>query len=150
VDGSFVCNGGVQLVLLHLVVGLLCNPGLKSSLTENALSSFIIDEDKQGERHSWNPPVDFERVHTKTFVHSWSVAKDNSQKSLEAETKVHEPILHSLLEYRVHSCLTNDEIGPLYDNNGDKESRVASVLKDLSVLVCPFLTIRVFEVVDGQ
>ena len=126
---------------MHLVISLLCNPGLKSSATEDALSGFIIDEDEQGEWHSWNPPVDFERVHTKTFVHSWSVAKDDSQKSLEAETKVHEPILHSLLEYGVHSCLTNDEISPLYNDNGDKESRVTSVLKDLSVFVGPFLTI---------
>merc|ERR1719394_326842 len=115
-------------LFLHLVVGLLGNPGLESSSTEDGLSSFIIDENKERERHSWNPPVDFERVHTKTLVHTWSVAKDNSQESLKAETKVHEPILHSLLEYRVHSCLTNDEISPLYDDDGDEESRVTCVL----------------------
>ena len=98
---------------------------------------------------TWKPPIDLERVHSETLVHSRRVAKDGSQDGLEHQTKVHEHVLHSLLEHGKTSCFTNDEIGPLYDDNGDKESRVASVLEDFAVLVGPLLAIRVLKIIDS-
>ena len=42
-------------------------------------------------------------------------------------------LLHSLLEEGEFSCFTDDQIGPLYNHNGDKESCVTGVFKLLSL-----------------
>ena len=44
-------------------------------------------------------------------------------------------ILHALLEDRVLPSLANDEISPLYNDNGNEESCVARVLNDLALVV---------------
>ena len=44
-------------------------------------------------------------------------------------------LLHSLLEEREPPGLTDDQIGPLYDHDGHKESRVTRVLQLLSLVV---------------
>lgn len=43
--------------------------------------------------------------------------------------------LHALLEDRVSPGLTDDQIGPLHNDNADKECRVAGKLNDLPLLV---------------
>lgn len=43
--------------------------------------------------------------------------------------------LHSLLEDRVPPGLTDDQIGPLHDDDADEEGRVAGELHDLPLLV---------------
>lgn len=43
--------------------------------------------------------------------------------------------LHALLEDRVPPGLTDDQIGPLDNDNADKECRVAGELHDLPLLV---------------
>lgn len=45
-------------------------------------------------------------------------------------------ILHALLHDRVLPSLTDDQIGPLDDDNAGEESCVAGELYDLSALVC--------------
>ena len=44
-------------------------------------------------------------------------------------------LLHSLLEEREPPGLTDDQISPLYDDDGHEESRVARVLQLLSLVV---------------
>merc|ERR1719481_427959 len=117
--------------------------------SEQELPALVVDEDEEGEGKGREPPVELERVHPQSLVHSRGIGKESSQNGLENKTEVHEVILHSLLEYGVLSGLTNDKIGPLDNNNGDEEGSVASVLEDLSVSVGPFLSIRIFEVVDS-
>ena len=56
-------------------------------------------------------------------------------------------VLHALLEHRVLPSLADDQVSPLDDNDGDKESSVAGELQDLSVGVGPLLPIGVFQVI---
>ena len=56
-------------------------------------------------------------------------------------------ILHSLLEDRVSSGLTDDEISPLDDHDGDEESGMTSVLQDLPVGIGPLLAIGILQIV---
>lgn len=42
---------------------------------------------------------------------------------------------HSLLEQGIATSLTNDQIGPLYDDNGNKEGSVTCILKSLTLLI---------------
>jgi len=58
-------------------------------------------------------------------------------------------ILHSLLEDGVLSGLTDDQIGPLDNDNRDEEGGVAGVLQDLSVGIGPLLAIGVGQIVDS-
>ena len=116
--------------------------------SEQKLSCLIIAEDEDGEGDGWDPPVEVERVHPQALVHPRSVGEEGGQAGLEEETKVEEMILHSLLEDRVSSGLTDDKICPLDDNNRHEESSMASVLQDLSVSISPFLAIGILEVID--
>ena len=114
-----------------LVVGLPLDPGSGTVPSQQILSALIVDEDKKREGHGWDPPVDVERVHPQSLVHARGVGEEGSEDGLEAETKVHEVILHTLLEDGVLPCLTDDQVSPLDNDNGDKEGCVASVLQDL-------------------
>ena len=96
---------------------------------------------------SWEPPVELQRVHSQSLVHARGVGQESGQKGFEDKTKVHETVLHSLLEHRVLPGLTNDEISPLYNDDGHKEGSMASVLKALSILVGPLLTIGILQIV---
>ena len=58
-------------------------------------------------------------------------------------------VLHTLLEYRVLSCLTDNEISPLCNNNKKGESCVVCVLQDLPAITCPLLTIGVLQFIYG-
>ena len=131
-----------------LVVGFHLNPSPRR-LSENPFANLIKDKDEQGKGNSWEPPVDLQRVHLQTLVHSWSVAQESCQGSFKQEAKVHDPVCHSLLEDGVFPSLADDEISPLNDNNRHKKGGMASVLKDLAFLKGPFLTVRVLQVIDG-
>ena len=133
-----------------LVVGFTFNPVARGQTSEQKLPAFIIDKDDEGEWQGRQPPVDLQGVHPKTLVHARSVGQESGQSSLEEETKVEDPVGHALLEDRELASLTNDEISPLDDDNGDKEGSVASVLKDLSVPVGPLLAVGIFQVIDSN
>ena len=90
-----------------------------------------------------------EWVHAETLVHSGGIGQEASQGSLKDNAKVHHPVAHALLEDRKTSGLTDDQISPLDDNNGDKEGSVASVLQALPVMVGPFLSIGVSKIIDS-
>lgn len=83
-----------------------------------------------------------------TLVKSRAVAQEGGQASFKDETEVHGPVRHTLVDERVSAGLGNDQIGPLDNDNSDKVSGLASVLKNLAVVIGPFLTIRVDKVVD--
>merc|ERR1712203_1313409 len=106
----------------NLVVGLPFDPVACWQATEEIFSRLIIAENKDRER----------------------------QGSFKEETEVHEPIAHSLLEYGEFTGLANDEIGPLDNDNGDKEGSVAGIFKDFTVLVSPLLSVRVFQIIDSN
>lgn len=74
--------------------------------------------------------------HSKTFVHSRSVGQERSQSGFEYQPEVECPISHSLMDDGVSTSFANDQIGPLYDDNRDEESGMASVFQDLPVAVC--------------
>ena len=99
-----------------LVVSLMLHPSTGIG-TENRFSRFVIAEDEDGERKSWQPPVELEGIHSETLVHARAVGQETSKGSLEEETKVHEPIEHSLLEHGKFPCLTDDKIRPLDNDN---------------------------------
>ena len=116
------------------IVSLALDPSARVA-SEQELSGLIVAEDEDGEGDGREPPVDLERVHPQTLVHPRGVREDGCKAGLEAKPKVHEVVLHALLEHRVLPCLTDDEIGPLHDDNRHKEGSVTGVLQDLSVPV---------------
>ena len=139
----------ISSLMRFLVVGLPLDPGAGSVATEESLPALVIDEDEKREGQGRKPPVDVQRVHPETLVHAGSVGQNGGKNCLEDETEVHEVILHTLLEHGVLPGLTDDEIGPLHDNDGDEEGCVTSVLEDLPVGIGPLLTIGVLQIVDS-
>ena len=135
---------------MYLVVGFSLHPIVRRKGPEEKLPEFIIGENQGREGKGRKPPPELERVHPKTLVHARSVGQESGQSSLEKETKVEDPVGHALLEDRELASLTNDEISPLDNDNGDKEGSVASVLKDLSVPVGPLLAVGIFQVIDSN
>ena len=132
---------------LSLIISFLLDPS-SGVTSQKELSALIVNEDDEGEGESWEPPVELQRVHSQSLVHARGVGQESGQKGFEDKTKVHEPVLHSLLEHRVLPGLTDDEISPLYNDDGHEEGSMASVLKDLSILVGPLLTIGILQIVD--
>ena len=126
-----------------LVIGLMLNPSSRI-VSQDPLSDLIKDKDQNGKWHSREPPRDGKRVHFQALVHSRCVGEESCQDSFKENSKVHHIIHHALLEDRVLSGLTNDEISPLYNYNGDEESCMACVLQYLSISVGPLLAIGVF------
>ena len=82
-----------------LVVSLPLDPGARSVATEESLPALVIHEDEEGEGEGGQPPVDVQRVHPQTLVHPGAVGEEDGQTGLEDEAKVHEPVLHALLEH---------------------------------------------------
>ena len=74
--------------------------------------------------------------HSKAFVHAWCVRKEGSESSLKYEAEVQGPVPHSLVEEGVSSSLANDQISPLDNDDGYKESGVAGEFQGLAIAVC--------------
>lgn len=125
---------------LHLIVGLSLHKATRVT-PEDELSALIIDENGETVRDATQPPCESKRLHTKTLVQSGAVAQEGCQYSLKEQTKCQTVVLHALLEERQSPGLTDDQIGPLHNHNGDKESCVAGVLQLLTLSVGPFLAI---------
>lgn len=68
-------------------------------------------------------------------LYTWSVGKECSKTSLKEQAKIQHPICHSLVEDRQSSCLADDQISPLYDDNCDKKCSVAGQLKLFALVV---------------
>merc|ERR1740137_432410 len=77
-------------------------------------------------------------------VYERTTARRVSKKN----TKVQHPVLHSLVNNGVTASLTDDEISPLHNHNRDEEGGMACVFKDFTVMVSPFLSIRIFKIID--
>ncbi len=52
---------------------------------------------------------------------------------------------HSLAEDRKSSCFADNQISPLYDNDGDKESSVAGQFKFFTLLVRLKIKLHIFD-----
>lgn len=74
-------------------------------------------------------------VHAQTLVHARRVGQDGSQYRFEHETEVEGPVSHALVENRVTASLTDDQIGPLYDDDRHEERGVAGELEGLAIAV---------------
>ena len=111
---------------------------------DDQLPNFIKNEDQDREGNGWEPPVDLQRIHLQPFVHARSVGQESSKTSFKDQTKGQDVISHSLLEKRIFPGLADKEIRPLDHHNGHKKGCMASVLKNLSVLVGPLLTVGIF------
>merc|ERR1719495_3109584 len=77
------------------------------------------------------------------------VGEHAGQGGLEEEAEVHEVVLHALLEDGELPGLSDDQVGPLDDHDGDEEGGVAGVLQLLPVRVGPLLPVGVLEVVHS-
>ena len=93
------------------------------------------------------------RVHIQAFIEIRRVAKSGSQDRFEDQAEVQhvvardkrrvcqrvndEPVdlRHALLKEGISTCLTDDQISPLNDDNGDEESRVTRVFECFTLLV---------------
>ena len=93
--------------------------------------------------HRNEPPEPFERVHSE-HVSSRSIGHERSKKSfLDESVDEHSVLQDSLSEERKSPGLANDHIGPLNDDNGGEEHRVASELEDLALRIRPLLAERI-------
>ena len=88
-----------QYLMLNriLIIRLLLHPSSGVS-PQQSLPDLVIDEDGQREGHGGQPPGGLQGVHPQTLVHARGVGEEGGQEGLEAETKVHEVILHTLLD----------------------------------------------------
>ena len=82
---------------LGLVVGLLLDPASRV-VPQDPLTDFVEDKDEDGEGHTREPPVDLQWVHLQALVHARSVRQESRKHRLKDQTKVHDPVIHSLLE----------------------------------------------------
>ena len=128
------------------IVGLLFNPSAGVSAKQE-LSRLVVAPDEDGEGDGRQPPVDLQGVHPQALVHAGGVGENAGESSLEEEAKVHEVVLHALLEHGELPGLADDEIGPLDDHDGDEEGSVASVLQLLPVSIGPLLPVGVLQIV---
>ena len=83
---------------VSLIVGFPFNPSARIT-PEEVLPALVIDEDGEREGKGGQPPVEVERVHPQPLVHARGVGQEGGQHGLEDQTKVHEPVLHTLLEH---------------------------------------------------
>lgn len=81
-------------------------------------TDFVVNKDEDRERDWWKPPHKVEWSGLEKGVHSWAVAEEDGQKRLENEGLVHLSITHTLLKQRQHPGFTDNQIGPLYNNDG--------------------------------
>ena len=90
-------------------------------------------------------------IHVQAFIEIRRVTQDGGKNSFEDQTKVQHVVArwtvirngsvnnthsrHALMVQRISSSFTNDQIGPLYDDNGDEESSVAGVFQSFALLI---------------
>merc|ERR1719219_198684 len=132
-----------------LIISFLFDPSTRV-LSQQAFTNFVVDEDCGREWYGREPPGGLQWVHPQALVHPGGVGEEGGETGLEDQAEVEEVILHSLLEHGVLPRLTDDEVCPLDNNNGDKEGRVTGVLQDLPVGVGPLLPVGVLQVVHGM
>lgn len=130
------------------IIGLFLHPTTWVRTQQN-FTTLIIQKDKQREWQGWQQPVKLEWVHAENLIHARCVGEESSKCSLKDQTKVQHHVLHALLDDGVTACFANNEISPLHNYDGEEEGGMASVLKDLAIVICPFLAIIVLKVVDG-
>lgn len=123
-----------------LIVCFLFNPASRVAAKE-VFPCFVIAENENREGNGRDPPIDLQRIHSQSFVHAWSITQEGSQRCFKEDSEVQHFITHALLEQGVLSCLANDQVSPLYNNNGGKECCVTCKFQDLSFSVGPFLPI---------
>lgn len=89
-----------RLVLFfwRLVVRFILHPAARVG-SQQQFADFVKHEDEHGEWDGREPPVDFQRVHLQALVHAGRVRQERGQQGLEHQPKVHDPVLHTLLEY---------------------------------------------------
>lgn len=63
------------------------------------------------------------------MVETRSVDKKAGQSCLEEKAKRHVVVRYSLVEDWILSCLADQQVSPLYNNDADKEGSVACVLQ---------------------
>ena len=119
---------GLTTKVKILVVCLPLNPGSGGQGTQGQFTTLVIDKDEQGEGEGGQPPRELERVHPQTLVHAGCVRQERRQAGLKEQAKVHEVVLHALLEDGQTSGLADDQISPLHDDNRHKEGGVAGEL----------------------
>ena len=112
---------------LSLIISFLLDPS-SGVTSQQELSGFIVDKDNEGKGQGREPPVELQGVHSQSLVHARGVGQESGQDGFKDETEVHEPVLHSLLEYGVLPGLTDDEISPLYDDDRHEEGGMTGVL----------------------
>ena len=95
------------------------------SLTEEDLTSLVVEDDDHEEGEGWASEVrEGDLTSTKTTVERepWEgeVTEEDAKEGLEAESLVSVHVDHTLLGDGQVSGLADKEIGPLHDNNGNQ------------------------------
>lgn len=133
---------------IYLIIGFLLHPASRVSSHEGA-PRLVVNPNGQTEWESWEPPRPTDGPHAECDIQAWAVAEEAGEDSFEQEAEIQRLVRHSLLENRILTRLGNDQIGPLYNDNRDEIRCVAIVFERLSLIVTPFLSIRVLQIVDG-
>ena len=78
-----------------LVISFTLKPATRI-LSEKIFANFIIDKDKDREGNSRDPPIDFQRIHSQSFIHARSVTQKGSKKSFKDQSKVEHVVSQAL------------------------------------------------------
>ena len=128
--------------------GFPTSPSCPEDVSLDGLPHLVVDQDDEGEGEGREPPEEVDVLQLQHGVDARSVAKEDGQESLEDESEVELPVPHPLLEQGVPPGLADQQVGPLDDHDGHKESGLTGGLQLLPGSVSPLLAVGILEVVD--
>jgi len=104
-----------------IVLETVVEARLDLALSNEHLSSLVVEEDNGEEGHGWHSEVrEGNWSGSEGLVDPWDVAKDGNEGGLEEETEVGAVVNHTLLGDGEVPGLADEEIGPLHADNGNE------------------------------
>lgn len=88
-------------------------------------------------------------IHVQRSLGAGRVGQESCQTGFKDQSEIEDPVVHALTEDGEGSGFADDEVGPLHDDDGDEEGRVAGVLQILARFVRPLLQVRILHIVDA-
>lgn len=135
------------MMSICLIISFLLHPASRVSSHDGA-PRLIVDPNGQTEWESWEPPRPTDGPHAEGDIQAGAVAEDGGEDRFEDEAEIQRLVRHPLLEDRILTRLGDDQIGPLYNNNGDEISSMTIVFERLSLVITPLLAVGVLQIVD--
>ena len=79
-----------------LVAGFSFEEVVPRQSSHDVFSSFIVEDEQDGEGNCREPPVELQGHHSEGDVHAWAVAEEDSDSQSQKERNVEERVTHTL------------------------------------------------------